>query len=177
MVEKVVVAFENGANCKRICDMLESGGVARTIPAHSAGEVRRIVTRSDIGVVVCGYKFQDGTAAQLYEELPETCSLLVVAHQSRLDFLRDDIFRLHAPISKAGLCASVRMLFQMNRKMSRYLRPRRNQEEEDLIREAKALLMERNQMTEEQAHRWMQKQSMNNGVKLAQTARVVLEDL
>ena len=176
-MEKVVVAFENAANCKRICEMLESGGAARTIPVHSAGEVRRVIARTNIDVVVCGYKFKDGTAARLFEELPETCSLLVVAHQGQLDYLQDEIFRLPAPISKVGLCASVRMLFQMNRRLSRYLRPRRNQEEENLIREAKALLMERNQMTEEQAHRWMQKQSMDTGVKLVQTARVILEDL
>lgn len=176
-MEKVVVAFENAANCRRICDMLESGGVARTIPVHSAGEVRRIIARSDIGVVVCGYKFKDGPAARLYDELPPTCSLLVVAQQNQLDYLQDEIFRLPAPISKASLCASVRMLFQMNRRLSLYLKPRRNQEEEALIREAKALLMERNQMTEEQAHRWIQKQSMDTGAKLVQTARVILEDL
>lgn len=157
--------------------MLESAGVAKAIPVHSAGAVRRLIARSDIGVVVCGYKFKDGAAARLYEDLPPTCSLLVVAQQNQLDYLNDEIFRLPAPISKASLCASVRMLFQMNRKLSLYLRPRRNQEEEWLIREAKALLMERNQMTEEQAHRWMQKQSMDTGAKLVQTARVILEDI
>lgn len=176
-MEKVIVAFENIANCQRICDMLESGGIARCIPVHSAGEVKRLVSRSDIGVVVCGYKFNDGAAERLYEELPQNCSLLVVAQQSQLDFLSEEIFRLPAPISKAGLCASVRMLFQMNRKMNLFLRPRRNEAEEQVIREAKAVLMERNQLTEEQAHRWMQKKSMDTGAKLIQTARLILEDL
>ena len=71
----------------------------------------------------------------------------------------------------------MRMLFQMNRKLNLFLRPRRNEEEEQVIREAKALLMERNQMTEDQAHRWIQKKSMDSGAKLVQTARVVLGDL
>lgn len=161
-MEKVIVAFENVTNCQRICDMLESGSVARTIPVYSVGEVKRLIARSDIDVVVCGYKFKDGAAARLYEELPQTCSMLVVAQQSQLDYLNEEIFRLPAPISKAGLCASVRMLFQMNRKLNLFLRPRRNEEEEQVIREAKALLMERNQMTEDQAHRWIQKKSMDS---------------
>lgn len=176
-MEKVIVAFENVANCQRICDMLESGSVARTTPVHSAGEVKRLIARSDIGVVVCGYKFKDGSAERLYETLPQTCSMLVVAQQSQLDYLNEEIFRLPAPISKASLCASVQMLFQMNRKMNLFLRPRRNEEEERMIREAKALLMDRNQMTEEQAHRWIQKKSMDTGAKLVQTARVILGDL
>lgn len=176
-MEKVVVAFENLANCRRICDMLESGRVASCIPVGSAGEVKRLVARSDIGVVVCGYKFKDGSAEWLYEELPQTCSMLVVAQQVQLDYLNEDVFRLPAPISQAGLCASVRMLFQMHRKRNLFLKPRRNEEDEQVIREAKALLMERNQMTEEQAHRWMQKKSMDTGAKLVQTARVILDDL
>lgn len=176
-MEKVVVAFENIANCQRICHMLESGSVARAIPVHSAGEVKRLVARSDIDVVVCGYKFKDGAAVRLHEALPQSCSMLVVAQQSQLDYLSEEIFRLPAPISQASLCASVRMLFQMNRKLNLFLRPRRNEEEEQVIREAKALLMERNQMTEEQAHRWIQKRSMDNGAKLVQTARVILGDL
>ena len=39
------------------------------------------------------------------------------------------------------------------------------------------LLMDRNEMTEEQAHRFLQKKSMNSGVKLAETARMVLDSL
>ena len=34
--------------------------------------------------------------------------------------------------------------------------------------------MDRNGMTEEQAHRFLQKKSMDSGVKMVQTARLVL---
>ena len=40
---------------------------------------------------------------------------------------------------------------------------------------AKALLMDRNGMTEEQAHRFLQKKSMDSGAKLLQTAQMVLD--
>ena len=42
-MEKVIVAFENVTNCQRICDMLESGSVARTIPVYSEGEFKRLI--------------------------------------------------------------------------------------------------------------------------------------
>ena len=43
------------------------------------------------------------------------------------------------------------------------------------VRQAKAILMEVNLMTEAEAHRFLQKRSMDTGAKLADTARLVLE--
>ena len=45
------------------------------------------------------------------------------------------------------------------------------------MEEAKAVLMARDGMTEEQAHRFLQKRSMDNGARLVDTARQVLEEL
>ena len=45
--------------------------------------------------------------------------------------------------------------------------------EKKLITEAKALLMERNHMTEEEAHRYLQKTSMDNGTSLVETAEMI----
>ena len=43
-----------------------------------------------------------------------------------------------------------------------------------MIRQAKALLMERNNMTEEEAHRYLQKCSMDNGTNMVETAQMIL---
>ena len=47
-------------------------------------------------------------------------------------------------------------------------------DEQEMIAEAKALLMERNNMTEEEAHRYIQKRSMDNGTDLTETAQMIL---
>ena len=39
---------------------------------------------------------------------------------------------------------------------------------------AKAILLERNQMTEEEAHRYLQKTSMDNGTSFTETAQMIL---
>ena len=55
------------------------------------------------------------------------------------------------------------------------LKPKvRNAEEEAAIKEAKELLMGRNHMTEEEAHRYLQKCSMDSGTNLVETAWMVL---
>ena len=42
------------------------------------------------------------------------------------------------------------------------------------IKDAKELLMARNHMTEEEAHRYLQKTSMDSGTNLVETAQMVL---
>ena len=51
---------------------------------------------------------------------------------------------------------------------------RRTAEEEKIINKAKALLMERNQMTENDAHKYIQKLSMDSGNNLVETAEMIL---
>ena len=50
----------------------------------------------------------------------------------------------------------------------------RNEEEASIIQSAKRLLMERNHMTEEEAHRHLQKHSMDYSVSMVETAQMLL---
>ena len=175
-MEKVIVAFESEKACERICDILESGGVAACYRAHSGGEVKRLVDKQHIGTVVCGYKLRDETAEDLFYDLPAASTMLVIARQNMLDLLSDDIFSLPAPVTRGDLCASVSMVLQMGRRLERVLRPKRNEEETQVVEKAKRHLMEREGLTEEEAHRYIQKKSMDSGARMVQTAILVLED-
>ncbi len=53
---------------------------------------------------------------------------------------------------------------------------RRCPEDEALLSRAKQLLMDRRGMTEEQAHRFLQKQSMDSGMKMVDMARQMLDE-
>ena len=56
----------------------------------------------------------------------------------------------------------------------------RSKEDQQLIAKAKAVLMERNGFTEEEAHRYIQKRSMDNGTGLVEVSQMILslmEDL
>jgi len=50
---------------------------------------------------------------------------------------------------------------------------KRSEKEQKIINDAKALLMERNHMTEEEAHRYIQKCSMDTGTNLVETAEMI----
>lgn len=50
----------------------------------------------------------------------------------------------------------------------------RSREEQELIKQAKELLMDRNHMTETDAHRYLQKCSMDSGTNMVETAQMIM---
>ena len=50
----------------------------------------------------------------------------------------------------------------------------RSKNDRKRIEEAKQVLMERNHMTEEEAHRYLQKTSMDSGTNMVETAQMIL---
>ena len=178
MTQTVIVAFENDSNSARIREILESEGEFSCLVCRGGAEVRRTVHKQQRCIVVCGFKLADETCEELYHDLRSDCFMLMVAPQARLELSETEgIFKLQSPIRRGELLASVRMLVQFQRYIPREKGPaQRGEEEQTLIAQAKAVLMDRHGMTEEQAHRFLQKQSMDNGAKLADTARLVLAE-
>lgn len=175
-MEKVIVAFESEKTISRVREIIETAGFAACIVCRSAAEVKRLVNKRRLCVVICGYKFGDETAESLFEDLPLACSMLVIASQSMLSLMEnEEIFRLPAPVSRGDLLTSVRMLLQMSRRIEKFIRPQRSEEEQALIQQAKAILIHRNGLTEEQAHRFLQKKSMDSGARLVQTAQMIVD--
>lgn len=175
-MESVILAFEGEKNTGRVREILENSGFITCLICHSAAEVKRLVNKQHISVVICGYKLRDETAEAMSADIPITCSVLVLAPQDLLDMIESDsVCKLASPVSRNDLLASVRMLTQIGHRMERYTRPRHSESETERIEKAKALLMDRNGMTEAQAHRFLQKKSMDSGTKLLQTAQMILD--
>ena len=177
-MQTVIVAFEREVVSANIREILESGGEFSCLVCRSAAEVKRVVRKQHPGIIVCGFKLADGTCEDLFYDLPAGCFMLMVSSQARLELSENEgIFKLQSPVRRGELLASVRMLAQFQRYVPREKGPaKRGEEEQRLIAQAKAVLMDRHGMTEEQAHRFLQKQSMDNGAKLTDTARLVLAD-
>lgn len=174
-MDQIILAFEREQNNQRVKELLERSGTADCLLCTSADQVRRTVHKRRITAVLCGCKLGEQSAQLLAEELPIFCSVLVLAPQDRLELLADgDICPLPMPVSRRDLIQTVRMLLRIGRRLERSDRPRRPREEQAVIDRAKQLLIDRNGMTEEQAHRYLQKNSMDNRERLIETAQMVL---
>ena len=178
MMQTVIVAFEGNTNSAKVKEILESGGEFSCLVCRSAADVKRAAHKHHPCIIVCGFKLADETCENLFHDLPGGCFMLMVGSQAKLELSEaEGIFKLQSPIQRGELLASVRMLVQFQRYIPKEKGPaRRGEEERRLIAQAKAVLMDRHGMTEEQAHRFLQKQSMDNGAKMTDTARLVLAE-
>ena len=76
------------------------------------------------------------------------------------------------------LICGCRFIDMMYTEIYEYLPPEfqkvRSGEDQKVIQKAKELLMERNGFSEEEAHRYIQKRSMDNGTELVEVSQMIL---
>ncbi len=81
------------------------------------------------------------------------------------------------PMKVHELLQTIEMMegdIQRRRRRMRRQPKHRSQEDQQIIRKAKELLMARNSFTEEEAHKYIQKRSMDNGTGLVEVAQMIL---
>lgn len=172
---RVVVAFDNEKNRERIAEMISSSGTEIRLTCRSGAEAIRAVHGMGSGLVVCAAKLSDMTATDLAYDLAGIGVLLVIGTAAQLDNCEgDDLFKLPTPLSRGDLLASLNMLMQLEEHFHNKIIPSRTEDDKAIIEKAKLLLMARNLMTEDQAHRFIQKRSMDTGSKMVDTAKRIL---
>lgn len=173
-MNRLIVAFEGDKQCDLVRETLESGGLPPRVVCHTGAEVLRMAHEMGRALVICGYKFQDMSADELAYDLGNSAIVLVIGKNVQLDFCEHEgIFKLAAPFSRSELLTSVSMLQQLAEK-TLLSPPRRSAGEEALVGEAKAVLMQTG-MNEAEAHRYLQKRSMESGERLLNVAKRIVQ--
>lgn len=175
-MDRIVVAFANEEAQRRILRLLESNGLAPAGCCFSGAEAIRLIRKMGSGVVVCGFKLRDMTANDLAASLRGIAALLVISSAVNLDYCEgENLYKLASPTSRSDFFASLDTLLQFESKHLRHPAPKRKEEEQRVIQRAKELLMDINRMTEAEAHRFLQKRSMDAGLKMVETAQMVID--
>lgn len=174
----IIVALPGMNDARNIKNLLVRNGYPVTAVCISGAQALAQTDCLNDGIIICGYKLTDMLYSQLYESLPPGFEMLLMASQRFLmECLDNDIVCLAMPFKLNDLINTVEMMstsVAYKRKERRKKPKVRKPEETALIHEAKLLLMNRNNMTEEEAHRYLQKTSMDNATGMVETARMVL---
>lgn len=174
----VIVVFPKLEDAKNIRNLLTRSGFDVAAVCTTGAQALNYADSLNCGIVVCGYKFSDMIYLQLHEDLPEHFEMLLVASQHLWsECSLKNLVYLAMPIKAHDLINTVGMMTEAiaRRRKKQKIKPKeRNEEEKELIKQAKILLIERNNMTEEEAHRYIQKCSMDSGTNMVETAQMVL---
>lgn len=174
----IIVVFPKVEEAKGIKNLLVRSGFSVTAVCTTGAQALGYLDDLNDGIVVCGYKMPDMMYADLFDCMPKGFEMLLMASAHAInEGVRENIITLTMPLKVHDLINTVDMMVQsMERaRKKKRLRPKeRSEEEATLILEAKRVLMERNNMSEEEAHRYIQKCSMDSSTNMVETAQMVL---
>lgn len=174
----IIVAFPKPEVAKSIRNVLVRNGYSVQGVAMSGSQAVEFLSGFEDGLIVCGYRFQDMMYSEIAEYMPAGFEMLLVASKSVWqDREQENIVCLSMPVKVHELLSTVEMMAYgiLRKRKQRRNRPReRSAEEKELIRQAKGILMERNNLSEDEAHRYLLKTSMDSATSLSETAQMIL---
>lgn len=174
----IIVAFSKRENAVNIRNILARSGIKVSAVCLTGSKVLQHTEIWSQGIIICGTRLQDMPYTELKELLPDGFEILLIAPSDRwIDSLPEGIVGLPSPLKAYDLLNTVEMMSQAQESRRRRRRDnvrKRSSGERQVIEQAKALLMERNGMSEEEAHRYLQKTSMEGGRNMTETAQMVL---
>ena len=174
----IIVVFPNKDNAANIRNLLTRGGINVRGVCTTGAKALQYAEDAEEGIVVCGYKLVDMMYTDLREYLPSTFEMLLIASPDKWSAGDiEGIVGLSMPIKVYDLLNTVEMMLrtqQRRRRKRREEAKNRNPAQRAVIEQAKRLLMDRNNLTEEEAHRYLQKNSMDSGTNMIETAQMVL---
>ena len=175
---RIIVAFPKAENGKNIKNVLVRNGYQVVCVCTNGAQVIQEANGLQDGIVVCTYKLSDMIYQELVECLPPGFDTIVISTKDQwVENGTPGIVGLAVPLKIHELLSTVEMVsynLERKRRKRRQAPRKRTKEEQELVDRAKASLMERNQMTEDEAHRYLQKTSMDNGTSFTETAQMIL---
>ena len=174
----IIVAFSKPEDAKSIKNILLRNGFPVIAVCTSGAQVLSQLDDLNSGIIVCGYRLTDMLYSELHDCMSLEFSMLMISSPSKWSAgTPEQVVCLPMPLKVHDLVGTLEMIVQAQARRRKKLRQQpkqRNEKERAVIDQAKALLMERNSMTEEEAHRYIQKCSMDSGTNMYETAQMVI---
>lgn len=175
----VIVVLPKMEDANNIKHLLVRCGISVSGVCTAGAQAISMADGFNDGILICGYKMTDMIYTQLYEDMPHSFEMLLIASQQMIGggMVENGIMCLTMPLKAHDLINTVNMMIQnmeRRRRKSRSKPRERKPEETAIIKEAKEVLMNRNHMSEEEAHKYIQKCSMDSGTNMVETAQMVL---
>lgn len=172
----IVVVLPKLEDAKKIRKILLGHGFSHVFAYASAALALQEINRHEYGLVISGFRLKDMHYREFYESMPKFFEFVLMGSPNVVGASADGILCLTIPLKVHDLVNTVNMIVQqLERRMKREKGPKkRSEREQNYIRNAKFLLMERNHLTEDEAHRYIQKCSMDNGTNMVETAQMIL---
>lgn len=174
----IIVAFAKAEDAHKFKSILLRGGFDNITAVTSGMQALSAMEDLGSGVIVCGYRLSDMLYSELLENMPDYFKMMMIASADKApEEIDDKLVFLQSPIKKSDLFFTLNMMLEgvtLTRKRAKERNKTKNDEDKKTIAAAKEILMSRHHMTEPEAHKYLQKCSMDSGTRMVETAEMII---
>ena len=181
---RVLVAGGNEKLCDLISEILPKNEYEFLLPAKTAGEVRRLTMDRNVDLVILNAPLKDEFGVQLAQDLAENnmgVLLLTgsdVSEQVSYRVEQSGVITLAKPTTKQSMYIALRALTALRSKLLQMEQKTKalQQKVADIhtVNHAKWLLIQHDNMTENEAHRFIEKQAMDMRLSRREVAESII---
>lgn len=181
---RVLVAGGNEKLCELLSEILPRNEYEFLVPAKTAGEVRRLTMDRNVDLVILNAPLKDEFGVQLAQDLAENnlgVLLLTgsdVSEQVSYRVEQSGVITLAKPTTKQSLYITLRALTALRSKLLQMEQKTKalQQKVADIhtVNHAKWLLIQHDNMTENDAHRFIEKQAMDMRLSRREVAESII---
>ncbi len=173
----VIIAFPKPEIARTIRNILIRAGYENVTICATGAQALSRANELSFGVVISAYRFSDMTYYELAKYMPDTFLILLISSKDITREKESKIIRLSMPLQVQSFVTQMRILDERISRLKKEAKDRpkiRSSKERLLIVQAKERLMKEYNLTEEQAHKKLQRLSMDTGKSLITIAKEVL---
>ena len=159
-MKDIIIAYPNKEVALRLRALLVGEGLRVSHICALGSSALGAAGEKDAGVIICASLLRDMGAGTLAEQLPADFDVVALSKNGKTEYM-GNLITLTLPLDRQEFLQTV---------------ARRKEADEDLISNAKLVLMNTQDMTELQAHRFLQKESMRTGLKITDLAQKIIND-
>ena len=169
-MREILVAYPSKDTALKLRSLLECEGYSVPYVCATGASVLSIAQDMSEGVVVCAESLRDMTAGNIAEHLPPGFDIVALTRGDTESF-RSNLIYLPLPVARQEFLSTVGVLVNSVSSFTE-----RNDGDDDVISKAKLILKETNGFSELQAHKYLQRESMKMGKKIAVLAQEIIND-
>lgn len=183
---EILLVMRQGNICSQVERLINSMGHRVTGVCHSGGNAIQMAAQRKFDIVLCSSSLPDMNGLDLAVDISDKSDasvLLITSAEEKIHIENRydgyDITCLVKPVSKIVLQNAFEIAMRFRQKLYGVTRERdrlqKTLDRRAIVAKAKAILMEKYNMSEPEAYRALQKTSMDSGVPIREIAQTVID--
>ncbi len=169
-MKSIIVAYPKRKLAMQLRNVLEDDGLYVSHICATGASVLGIASELRSGIIITAAVLSDMSAAAMADRLPGGFDVVALSSNGHEDYI-GNLITLPLPLDREVFLKTVETLVATT-----YANTNRKQEEKALISQAKSVLICTRNMTEMQAHKYLQSESMRRSKKITEIANEILDN-